>query len=148
MDLQSILKKSHLIKFVPEQEKNIPTFDFLGFTHYWSKSQKGYLVVKRRTSKNKMQKVIKNLRTCCRENRHMRLKDQYKLLSSKLRGVYQYYGIRGNYLSIEKMYLDAKYSWFKWLNRRSQHNSYTWKGFGTLLKHFVLPYPKIVHINV
>ncbi|EGO62231.1 RNA-directed DNA polymerase, partial [Acetonema longum DSM 6540] len=30
------------------------TFDFLGFTYYCSKSQKGYFRVKRKTSKKKM----------------------------------------------------------------------------------------------
>lgn len=141
-------EKSQLIKFVPEEKGGSPTFDFLGFTHYWTKSQKGYNVVKRRTSKKKMQKAIQNLRECCKENRHKKLKDQYKLLSSKLRGMYQYYGIRGNFLAIKKMYLDAKYSWYKWLNRRSQHNSYTWKGYGDLLKIFMLPKPRIVYFNV
>lgn len=141
-------EKSQLIKFVPEENGKTPTFDFLGFTHYWTKSQKGYSVVKRRTSKKKMQKTIQNLRECCKENRHKRLKDQYKLLSSKLRGMYQYYGIRGNFISIKRLYLDVKYTWYKWLNRRSQRNSYTWKGYAELLKHFTLPRPRIVHSNV
>ena len=141
-------EKSQLINFEPAEEGGNPTFDFLGFTHYWAKSQKGYHVVKRRTSKKKMRKAIQNLRECCKDNRHMKLKDQYKLLSSKLRGLYQYYGIRGNYLALKKMYLDVIYSWYKWLNRRGQHNSYTWKGYGDLLNKFVLPKPKIVHVNV
>ncbi len=102
-------EKSQLIKFVPDDKKSKPTFDFLGFTHYWAKSQKGYKVIKRRTSKKKMHKVIQNLRECCKENRHLKLKDQYKLLSSKLRGLYQYYGIRGNFLALKKMYLDVGY---------------------------------------
>lgn len=141
-------EKSQLIKFVPDDKKSKPTFDFLGFTHYWAKSQKGYKVIKRRTSKKKMHKVIQNLRECCKENRHLKLKDQYKLLSSKLRGLYQYYGIRGNFLALKKMYLDVKFSWYKWLNRRSQRNSYTWKGYGDLLNYFTLPRPRIVHYNV
>ncbi|MFW5872857.1 MAG: hypothetical protein ACOCVN_02610, partial [bacterium] len=73
------------------------------------------------------------------------LKDQCKILSSKLRGLYQYYRIIGNYLAIQKMYQEVKYSWYKWLNRRSQRKSYTWKGYGELTKIFVFPYPKIVH---
>jgi RNA-directed DNA polymerase len=141
-------EKSHLIKFVPEKQGGGPTFDFLGFTHHWAKSQKGYNVVRRRTAKKKMLKAILNLRKSCKENRHMKLKDQFKLLRSKLLGLYQYYGIRGNFLALQKMYLDAKYSWYKWLNRRSQHNSYTWKGYGDLLNHFTLPKPRIVHMNV
>jgi exonuclease III len=141
-------EKSQLIKFVPDDKKNNPTFDFLGFTHYWAKSQKGYKVIKRRTSMKKMRKVIQNIRECCKENRHLKLKGQYKLLCSKLRGLYQYYGIRGNFLALKKMYLDVKYSWYKWLNRRSQRNSYTWKGYGDLLNYFTFPRPRIVHYNV
>ena len=139
--------KSHLIKFVPEENGGGATFDFLGFTHYWTKSQRGYNVVKQRTSKKKMRKAIKNLRDSCKENRHKKLKDQCKLLSSKLRGLYQFYGIIGNYLAIEKMYQEVKYSWYKWLNRRSQRKSYTWEGYMELTKIFVLPLPKIVHTN-
>jgi group II intron reverse transcriptase/maturase len=141
-------EKSRLIEFVPKEKEKPPTFDFLGFTHYWAISQKGYNVVKRRTSKKKMRKVLENLRECCKENRHEKLINQYKLLRSKLLGVYQYYGIRGNYLALEKMYFDVKYNWYKWLNRRSQRKSYTWKGYGELLKYFNLPKPRIVHMNV
>jgi RNA-directed DNA polymerase len=141
-------EKSQLVKFVPEGKGKSPTFDFLGFTHYWTKSQKGYNVIKWRTCKKKMLKALQNLRECCKENRHKKLKDQCKLLASKLRGLYQYYGIRGNFLAIQRMYGDAKHSWFKWLNRRSQRKSYTWKGYGELLKHLPLPRPKIVQANV
>lgn len=141
-------EKSHLIKFVPTEKGGSPTFDFLGFTHYWAKSQKGYNVVKRRTSKKKMQKALQNLRDCCKITRHKKLIDQCKLLSSKLRGLYQYYGIRGNFLSIYRMYRDAINSWYKWLNRRSQKKSYTWKGFSEILKIFPIPKPRIFHINV
>ncbi len=141
-------EKSQLISFVPERNKKIPTFDFLGFTHYWARSQKGYQVVKRRTSKKKMQKAIQNLRECCKDNRHTKHRDQHKLLSSKLRGLYQYYGIKGNYLAIKRMYHEVKYSWYKWLNRRNQRNSYTWKGYGDLLNHFTLPRPRVIHSNV
>jgi len=141
-------QKSQLLKFAPKEKGKTPTFDFLGFTHYWTKSQKGFNVIKRRTCKKKMQKALRKLRDCCIDNRHMKLKDQCKLLTSKLRGLYQYYGIRGNYLALQRMYGDAKISWFKWLNRRSQRKSYTWKGYGELLKYLPLPKPKIVHANV
>lgn len=141
-------EKSQLIKFAPDDRGKSPTFDFLGFTHYWAKSFKGYKVIKRHTSKNKMQKAIRNLVDTCKDNRHEKLKDQYKLLSSKLRGLYQYYGIRGNFLALQRFYYIGKHSWFKWLNRRSQQNSYTWNGYSDLLKIFPLPKPKIVHHNV
>ena len=139
--------KSKLMKFVPGAIKP-PTMDFLGFTHYWTKSQKGNNVIKRRTSKKGLHKAINKIYDSCKYNRHERLSEQHKLLSSKLRGLYQYYGIRGNFISIRTLYQKTVYAWLYWLNKRSQHNSYTWKGYMELLKHFVLPKPKIVHWNV
>jgi len=38
-------EKSKLISFTPEKSKKPPTFDFLGFTHYWAKSQRGNWIV-------------------------------------------------------------------------------------------------------
>ena len=32
------------------------TFDFLGFTHYWTRSRKGYWVIQRRTSRKRMKR--------------------------------------------------------------------------------------------
>ena len=48
-------EKSKLIEFAPKGKGKVATFDFLGFTHYWAKSQNGYPVVKRKTSSKKMQ---------------------------------------------------------------------------------------------
>jgi RNA-directed DNA polymerase len=140
--------KSNLINFVPEKQGKAPTLGFLGFIHYWTISHKGNNIIKRRTGKKGLHKAIKKLYDSCRFNRHDRLKDQYKLLCSKLRGLYQYYGVRGNYFSLKVLHKKAVYFWFYWLNRRSQHNSYTWAGYKDLLKHFVLPNPKIIHWNV
>lgn len=142
-------EKSKLIKFTPwGKGGKVPTFDFLGFTHYWAKSQRGKWVVKRKTRQKKMQAVTKGLKDTCKIHKHEKLKEQSKLLSSKLRGLYQYYSIRGNFIAINRMYQICIYAWFKWLNRRSQRKSYTWKGFWELVKYFKLPKPRIIHHNV
>ena len=140
--------KSKLIEFAPKGKGKTATFDFLGFTHYWANSIGGYAVVKRKTSSKKMRVIVKDFHDTCMKHRHERLKDQYKLLASKLRGRYNYFGIRGNVIAINRMYQSCLCAWFKWLNRRSQRKSYTWKGFYELLKHFTLPKPKTVHYNV
>jgi group II intron reverse transcriptase/maturase len=141
-------EKSKLIKFSPDGKTRLPTFDFLGFTHYWGKSQKGKWMVKRKTRQKKMQAIIQNLKDTCKIHKHEKLKEQSKVLKSKLRGLYQYYGIRGNFISINRMYRIVLYAWFKWLNRRSQRKSYTWKGYWELINYFNLPKPKIIHYNV
>lgn len=140
--------KSHLIQFVPESIGKTPTLDFLGFTHYWAKSLRGNWIVKRKTRRKKMHAIVQDMKDCCKYHKHEKVKDQSKLLSSKLRGLYQYYGIRGNFVAINRMYQTTLYAWFKWLNRRSQRKSYTWEGFTEMLKYFKLPKPRIIHHNV
>ena len=141
-------EKTKLVEFTPFGKSKPPTIDFLGFTHYWTKSKKGVPVVKRRTTSKGLRKGIKKLEESCRNNRHKRLKEQYKLLKSKLHGLYQYYGIRSNFTALKTFHQIALRRWYYWLNKRSQTNSYTWKGYKALLQHFILPKPRIVHNNV
>ncbi len=34
---------------------------------------------------------------------------------------------------------------YKWLNRRCECKSFSWKQFGDYLRHYPLPRPRIVH---
>ncbi|MBB3190969.1 hypothetical protein FHR94_002213 [Halomonas cerina] len=43
--------KTRLVRFRPHRDQRVETFDFLGFTHYWGKSRRGLLVIKRKTAK-------------------------------------------------------------------------------------------------
>lgn len=141
-------EKSKLVEFNPRMKGKTPTIDFLGFTHYWAKSVKGTFVVKRRTTKKGLRKGFAKIEECCKENRHKRLKEQYQKLRSILYGQYQYYGIRSNFNALKRFYHAVQQRWYYWLNKRSQTNSYTWKGYKELLKYFVLPRPRIVNKNV
>jgi len=119
------------------------TFDFLGFTHYCSKSQKGYFRVKRKTSKKKMRLRLAEMNDWIRENRHLPIRTMFTALNLKLRGHYQYYGITDNSKCIHTYYFQTIKALFKWLNRRSQKRSYTWDGFNDLLKLFPLALPSV-----
>ncbi len=121
------------------------TFDFLGFTHYWSKSRNGNWIIKRKTSNQKVRKTIQTLRDWCRLNRHFDLNEQYRLLCSKLRGHFQYFGIRCNTRAMEAVLYHAIRNWKFWLNRRSRKKALNWKKFDQLLKRIPLPKPRIVH---
>ncbi len=121
------------------------TFDFLGFTHYWAKSLKGNWVIKRKTSSKKIRKTIQGLREWCRNNRHKDLNEQYRILCSKLRGHFQYFGIRCNLRAMEAVLHHAIRNGKFWLNRRSRKKAINWEKFGRLLKKIPLPQPKIVH---
>ena len=50
----------------------------------------------------------------------------FRDLNAKLRGYYRYYGVQGNYPSLQQFFNRAMRILFKWLNRRSQRRSYTW----------------------
>lgn len=119
------------------------TFDFLGFTHYCSKSQKGYFRVKRKTSKKKMRLRLAEMNVWIKENRHLPISTMFAALNLKLQGHYQYYGITDNSPSIHIYYFRTIHALFKWLNRRSQKRSYTWEGFNDLLKIFPLARPSV-----
>jgi len=121
------------------------TFDFLGLTHYWSRSRGGFWVIKRKTAKKRQRRAMKSLWQWCRLNRHAPLAQQHAVLSAKLRGHYQYYGVRFNYPMLERMSYHAKRAWRFWLRRRCHKDTTTWERFKRLLEVFPLPRPRIVH---
>jgi hypothetical protein len=76
---------------------------------------------------------------------HLFVNELFAKLNSKLRGYYNYYGIRGNYDNLQNFFHHATRILFKMLNRRSQRRSYNWKGFAELIKAFKLCKPRICH---
>jgi RNA-directed DNA polymerase len=121
------------------------TFDFLGLTHYWTRSRRGYWVINRRTARKRLRRTKKALWRWCRTNRHLPLQDQHRMLGQKLQGHFQYYGIRGNYRMLAEVHLHAEAAWRYWLSRRSHKSAISWEKFQKLRKVFVLPTPQIVH---
>ena len=121
------------------------TFDLLGFTHYWGKSRRGSWVVKRKTARKRLKRVIQRAWQYCRANRHRPVREQHRKLKSMLEGHYEYFGITGNMRSLEKYYRSVRGSWKKWLGRRSQRAAKTWTNYAKFLKQRPLPAPRIAH---
>jgi len=119
------------------------TFDFLGFTHYWGQSRNGNWVVKRQTMRKRQARAMRSIYVYCRDNRHESVMTQLKGLNVKLRGIYNYYGIRCNYRPLWMIYQHARECWRKWLSRRSHTGFITWEKFDEFLKIWKLPEPKI-----
>jgi hypothetical protein len=65
-------------------------------------------------------------------------------LRAKYTGHWNYYGIIGNSKSLNRYCHETSRILFKWLNRRSQRRSYTWKAFNRLLQRFKVPPPRVV----
>ena len=121
------------------------TFDFLGFTHYWARSRRGYWVIKRQTAKKRLKRTLKALWEWCRDNRHQPITEQYKMLCAKLRGYFQYYAIRGNYRRVEVVKEFVEWVWRYWLTRRSRTKRITAEVMNELREVYQLPVPNILH---
>lgn len=122
------------------------TFDFLGITHYCAVTRKGYFKVGRKTSAKKFRAKAKGLNQWLKVIRNQVLtKDWWKILSAKLRGHYEYYGVSENYRSIDKFYKLAIRLAKKWMNRRSQKRAMNWKKMSRYLLLYPLPKPRIRH---
>ena len=128
------------------QNRRANTFDFLGFTHYCDTSRKGKFIVGRKTSRKKFRMKCKELNNWLRKIRNFKkAKEWWPILQAKLRGHYQYYGVSGNMQSLKRFYSLTLRMTLKWLNRRSQRKSYSWRRFYKYLEHYPLPEPRIVH---
>lgn len=123
------------------------TFDFLGLTHYWGLSRKGNWVIKRKTAKGRLRRAIGAIWKWCRWNRHRPVDEQRAVLASKLRGHYNYYGVRTNFRSLAAFYWAVLRAWQHWLNRRSDSRAMPWKRFYRLLKRHPLPRPCVTHAS-
>ena len=130
-----------------DSKKKPDTFDFLGFTHYCSKSSQGKFRVKRKTSRKKYKAALLRIKTWLRYNRNTPMKILVEELKAKLRGHYQYYGITDNASMLGNFLYDTTCLLFKWLNRRSQRASFNWGKFNMFLSKHRLPRPKI-NVNI
>jgi group II intron reverse transcriptase/maturase len=128
-----------------DPEKGDSSFDFLGFTHFWGKSQKGKPVVQRKTANKRFRRGLKAIAAWCRGHLHDPVVEQHRLLCVKLRGHYSYYGITGNYRSLHRFKKETERIWRKWLNRRSLKRAMPWERFARLLQFLPLPAAHVVH---
>ncbi|HEX2521077.1 MAG TPA: reverse transcriptase domain-containing protein, partial [Terriglobia bacterium] len=133
--------KTRVIEFNRESEKT--SFEFLGFEFRWSRDRAGKAHLKRRTARKKLCSSLSRFAEWCRENRSVRFHELMEQLKLKLRGYYNYYGIKGNSLGLKQFYTEAMLKLFKWLNRRSQRTSFNWAEFNAQLKLFRIPLPRI-----
>lgn len=146
-NLELAICKTRLIEFSRCTEKNCnkgknDTFEFLGFTHYCS-NKNGQFRVKRKTSSKNLIKELTEMNNWCKKNNNLPLDDMLAKFKNRIDDHYNYYGITDNYHMIRKYYYRSIKILYKWLNRRSQRKSYTWKEFSLILKKKGIPKPYI-----
>ena len=136
-------EKTKLIKFDRNNPRNSKTFDFLGFTYYIGKSTKGFYIPKVKTSKKKYRDKLKEYNNWLKQNRNLKAKEIIRKTNEKLRGHYHYFGVSFNMRMLKRYVYEIEKSLVKWLNRRSQKNSYTFDQFKEMMKIYPLEKPKI-----
>lgn len=133
-------EKTNIISF-KKSEQN--TFDFLGFTFYWGKKQRGgKQPLKVKTQQKALYKKIQEFDHWIKSVRsQIKLKEIWKLAKAKMVGHYNYYGYADNLPKLNHFYYEAVGSLFKWLNRRSQKRSFDWEQFQRKMAFIALPKP-------
>lgn len=139
-------KKTKIIRF-SRFEKGKNYFEFLGFEFRWGSSRKGKDMIKRRTARAKLRESLKRFTLWARQCRNFRLREIFKLLNVKLRGYYNYYGVIGNYASLQKFFFQAMRILYKWLNRRSQKRSFCYNVFNQIVKFYHIEKPRITEFS-
>ena len=64
-------------------------------------------------------------------------------LTRRLRGHFNYFGVSGNFRSLQLLVAETKKAWLKWLRRRSHRTRLNSERFTALLVRFPLPRPRI-----
>lgn len=136
-------EKTRVISFSRFRKEERTSFEFLGFEFRWGVSHKGKDLIKRRTSRKRLRRSLRNLKEWCREMRNVRLKRLFAELNSKLSGYYNYYGVIGNYKSLREFFLRGMRILYKWLNRRSQRRSFNYREFFEALRRYKIEKPRI-----
>ena len=120
------------------------TFDFLGFTHYCGKTQKGRFEVRRKSTTQRVRNKCKQVKQELRRRLHAPPSQIGAWLQQVLRGHYQYYGVPGNYRALSNFRYRVLRLWHRSLQRRSHKARVLWSRMVRLEKRW-LPYPAIVH---
>jgi group II intron reverse transcriptase/maturase len=131
--LETAPEKTRTMRFGRNGKGHNGRFEFLGFEFYWDLSRKGKVIVKRRTSSKKIRGSMERFTEWIRKQRHSPQKDLMKTLKRKIRG---YWRLGQYYYQISRIL-------FKWLNRRSQKRSLTWREFNRVLKRHDISQPRL-----
>lgn len=137
-------EKTRLLTFEPPgDDDGGPTFDFLGFTLHWQRTQRGKWRMAFKTKRARIGRAIKSAAEWCRRHRHLPVKDQHATLSRKLRGHFNYFAVNGNSRALALVAFGVRQVWAKWLQRRGQRAEMSWEEIAALMRRFPLPAPHI-----
>ncbi len=144
-------EKTKVLEFGPYAQQHArkrgekaETFDFLGFTHYCSRTRDGRRFrMKRKTVSKRFTAKVKAVKQWLKLNRTLPTAELMQKLAAKLRGHYAYYGVTDNSQGIGRFYYEVCRLLHEWLNRRGKRGCCSWEKFELLLCIFPLPTPRV-----
>jgi group II intron reverse transcriptase/maturase len=122
------------------------TFDFLGFTHICSRTQKGNrFTIRRKTIAKRLRTKLKEVREAIIRRRHEPVPALGKWLRSVIQGHLNYFAVPGNRKAIDRFRTEINRAWLFALRRRSQKSrNLTWDRIKRLIKTWI-PTAKTQH---
>lgn len=142
-------EKTKLLAFERPGDGNAPegpaSFDFLGFTHLWQRSLRGYWVMKQKTASKRLRRALCAVGDWCRRNRHLPVREQQATLGRKVQGHCAYYGITGNSAALWLFRNGLLKLWRKWLMRRSASARRPWAWWYAFCARHPLPSAIAIH---
>jgi RNA-directed DNA polymerase len=109
---------------------------------YCGKTRNGKFKVKRRTSRKKFAQSLREFTIWVRSSRTvLRKGEMLRQAKTRVTGHLNYYAITDNYQMCTSYRHYMTRILFKWLNRKSQRRSYTWRGYLQALKW--IGWPKV-----
>ena len=123
--------------------KRPKTIYFLGFTLYCTRNLKGNFRIGMRTEKSRLRRSLMSLQDLLRRIRHLSVREQINALNAALRGHYAYYGIAGNFRSLQKVHRAVERYLHKMLCSRSWAGRITWDMFHQIKQRQPILRPKL-----
>lgn len=150
--LEVAAEKTTVMEFGPRAElaakargEKPQTFDFLGLTHFCSRTRDGRRFrMKRVTARKKFKAKLRIFKEWLKKSRALPTPELMKIAAAKLRGHIAYYGVTDNSEGIHRFAYEVRMLLFKWLNRRGKRGYMSWEKFYKLLAKFPMPRPTIM----
>jgi RNA-directed DNA polymerase len=147
-DLSLHPDKTRLIRFGrhaarqrAERDEGKPeTFDFLGFTHFCTRSRKwGSFVIGRKTIKKRLRRTLEAVSVELRKRLHDPIVKTGTWVWQMLNGHLNYFAVSGNDKSLWWFCNEVRWRWLQSLKRRSQRARLSWDKFTRLTNRFFPP---------
>ncbi len=146
--LQVAPEKTRLLRFSRFHPSRQRGFTFLGFEFFWMPDRQGVPRVTRRTARAKLQAACQRIKAWIQQHRHLPGGEFLQRLNARLRGHYNYYGVRGNSRSLNRFFDWAMACTFKWRNRRGgKRKSFTWEQFTQALDRVRIARPRLTEVR-